>query len=256
MSSQRKSLSNYVNWRMRVTLLDGRQLVGRFMAFDRHMNIVLGDAEEFRRLPPKKGVAEADRNVRRPLGLALVRGEEVISLTIEGPPPTDDRRGKKEVAPVRAPRESRPACPSLGLLAASDGGTLTHPLSQAGPGSGKAAGRGIPAALPGQVPAGLAGPVRGVGGPGMAAMRPQARLCRAAARASGSAPGDAASRGSANAHSCRRFQHLLRWACLECQECLLACGRGCRRLATRAQDFRACRRLGVRPCRSAQAVLF
>ena len=87
---------------MRITVLDGRQLVGRFLAFDRHMNLVLGDAEEFRRLPPKKGVPEADREVRRPLGLVLIRGESVISLTVEGPPPTDDRRGKRDVAPVRA----------------------------------------------------------------------------------------------------------------------------------------------------------
>lgn len=28
------------------------------MAFDRHMNLVLGDCEEFRRLPPKKGQEE------------------------------------------------------------------------------------------------------------------------------------------------------------------------------------------------------
>lgn len=34
------------------------------MAFDRHMNLVLGDAEEFRKLPPKKGVPEDE--VRRP----------------------------------------------------------------------------------------------------------------------------------------------------------------------------------------------
>jgi small nuclear ribonucleoprotein (snRNP)-like protein len=88
--------------RMRITVLDGRQLVGRFLAFDRHMNLVLGDAEEFRRLPPKKGVPEADREVRRPLGLVLIRGESVISLTVEGPPPTDDRRGKRDVAPVRS----------------------------------------------------------------------------------------------------------------------------------------------------------
>ena len=87
---------------MRITILDGRHIVGRFMAFDRHMNIVLGDAEEFRRLPPKKGVPESEREIRRPLGLVLIRGEEVVSLTVEGPPPTDDRRGKRDVAPVRA----------------------------------------------------------------------------------------------------------------------------------------------------------
>jgi small nuclear ribonucleoprotein (snRNP)-like protein len=32
--------------------------VHRFMAFDRHMNLVLGDAEEYRKLPPKKGKSE------------------------------------------------------------------------------------------------------------------------------------------------------------------------------------------------------
>jgi small nuclear ribonucleoprotein (snRNP)-like protein len=98
---------------MRITILDGRHLVGRFMAFDRHMNIVLGDAEEFRRLPPKKGVPEADREIRRPLGLVLIRGEEVISLTVEGPPPTDDRRGKRDVAPVRPRALTRLLAPRL-----------------------------------------------------------------------------------------------------------------------------------------------
>ena len=30
------------------------------MAFDRHMNLVLGDAEEFRKLAPKKGRSEEE----------------------------------------------------------------------------------------------------------------------------------------------------------------------------------------------------
>ncbi|KIY93621.1 small nuclear ribonucleoprotein B and B' [Monoraphidium neglectum] len=130
---------------MRVTVVDGRQIVGRFMAYDRHMNLVLGDAEEFRKLPPKKGKSEEEREERRVLGLVLLRGEEVISLTIEGPPPQEDLRGSKsQVAPP-------------------------------GSGAGRAAGRGVPVAAPGQAPAGLAGPARGVGGPapGMMMPRPQ-----------------------------------------------------------------------------------
>ena len=84
--SRTSKMLAYINYRMRVTIVDGRQIVGRFMAFDRHMNIVLGDAEEFRKLPPKKGLTEEERQVRRVLGFLLLRGEEVVSLTVEGPP--------------------------------------------------------------------------------------------------------------------------------------------------------------------------
>ena len=45
---------------MRSHAMTQRRRFCRFMAFDRHLNLVLGDSEEFRRLPPKKGKSEEE----------------------------------------------------------------------------------------------------------------------------------------------------------------------------------------------------
>ena len=161
--SRTSKMLNYINFRMRITIQDGRQLVGRFMAFDKHMNVVLGDAEVFRKLPAKKGSEE--REERRVLGLVILRGEEVVSMTVEGPPPTTEAK----------------------LRTSAVGAT-------GGPGVGRSAGRGMPAAMMGQAPVGLAGPVRGVGGPGMGVMQPRAQMS-GAPMAYGGPPGMGRGRG-------------------------------------------------------------
>jgi small nuclear ribonucleoprotein B and B' len=42
-------MQNLVDYRVRITLTDGRQLTGLLMAFDKFMNLVLADTKEFRR---------------------------------------------------------------------------------------------------------------------------------------------------------------------------------------------------------------
>lgn len=88
-----------INWRLKVTINDGRAFIGQMLAFDRHMNLVLADCEEFRRVRPKKKPEETEagpeQEMKRALGLVILRGETVVSLSVEGPPPVqdDDKKG-------------------------------------------------------------------------------------------------------------------------------------------------------------------
>lgn len=108
------------------------------MAYDKHMNLVLGDCEEYRKIRGKK--TSEEREEKRLLGLVLLRGENVIAMSAESPPPPQSRAE-----------------------------------AVAGPGAGKPAGRGMPVAPLSGAPKGLSGPVRGIGGPGADMMMPQVR---------------------------------------------------------------------------------
>ena len=92
-----------INWRLKVTINDGRAFVGQMLAFDRHMNLVLAECEEFRRVRPKKKPGETEagpmQEMKRTLGLVILRGETVVSLSVEGPPPVTDDDKKNVVSP-------------------------------------------------------------------------------------------------------------------------------------------------------------
>ncbi|KAJ3014558.1 hypothetical protein HKX48_005092, partial [Thoreauomyces humboldtii] len=119
-----------LNYRLRITILDGRTLIGQMLAFDKHMNMVLADCEEFRTVRQKKtekGEApQPEREEKRTLGLVILRGETIVTLSVEAPPPSDDVRQKAH--------------------------------ANAGPGSARPAGRGLPMAPAGMAPMGLGGP--------------------------------------------------------------------------------------------------
>merc|ERR1719353_1688655 len=83
------------------------------------MNVVLADCEEFRKIK-SKGRKDDEKEVKRTLGFVVLRGETIVSLMAESPPPSGPK--KAEIAP--------------------------------GPGRGQVAGRGMPAAIQMQPKAG------------------------------------------------------------------------------------------------------
>ncbi|KAM1038964.1 hypothetical protein ACFX13_034299 [Malus domestica] len=127
--SKSSKMLQFVNYRMRVTIQDGRQLVGNFMAFDRHMNLVLGNCEEFRNLPLLKGNKKEDWDDSRTFGLVLLRGEEVVSMIVEGPPPQEESCTKAtSAAPLADPSIGRVAGRVSDFLATVDV-RVSHDLS-------------------------------------------------------------------------------------------------------------------------------
>ncbi|KAL2421248.1 hypothetical protein ABEF95_007181 [Exophiala dermatitidis] len=142
MANKQGKMQHLINYRMRVTLNDGRQMTGQMLAFDKHMNLVLADTEEFRKVKRKQNKPSApaapgsaalvETEEKRTLGLVILRGTNIVSCSVEGPPPSD---------------------PSARLGTSAPGGAPS--ALQAGTGIARPAGRGLPV--------GLGGPAAGVG---------------------------------------------------------------------------------------------
>ncbi|KAJ1668233.1 Small nuclear ribonucleoprotein-associated protein B [Coemansia sp. RSA 1813] len=143
--SKNSKMMSLLNYRLRLTLADTRVMTGQMLAFDKHMNLVLADCEEFRTIKAKtQDKKSKTQQIKRTLGLVILRGESIISISVDGPPP-----------------------------ASSGGAQHAKDTLATGPGVGRPAGRGIPLAPPGSAMPGLSGPVRGVGGPATGMMQPR-----------------------------------------------------------------------------------
>lgn len=85
------------------------------------MNIILADCEELRRVKAKPGKKVTAEEEKRVLGLVLLRGDKIISISVDGPP-------QKEDDSIKIPKAG----------------------GMGGPGMAKGAGRGMPMMPPGQ----------------------------------------------------------------------------------------------------------
>jgi len=158
-----------INWRLKVTLNDGRALVGQMLAYDKHMNLVLAECEEFRRVRPKKKTGETEsrpeQEMKRALGLVILRGEIVVSISVEGPPPVVEEDKKTSLIP--GPGRGMPAGRGMGVM--MPGGPPRPPMPFAPPGMpgppppgfGGPPPPGFPPGMPGMPPPGFGGPPPG-----------------------------------------------------------------------------------------------
>lgn len=79
MSSKTNMIHN-INRTLQVVVDDRREVTGRLLIYDQHMNVVLADAVETR--PETRKMKEEGISPVRTLGLILLRGEHVVSVTV------------------------------------------------------------------------------------------------------------------------------------------------------------------------------
>ncbi|ODN79455.1 hypothetical protein, variant [Cryptococcus amylolentus CBS 6039] len=148
-----------VHYRLKVTLNDGRSLVGQMLAYDKHMNFVLAECEEFRTVKSKKKTGTNEpappTQQKRTLGLVILRGETIVSVSVEGPPPVQ----KDEPSLAPGPGQGAAAGRGMPLGAGAPGAMGARPMAYARPPPGFPGAPGLPPGMPpGFPPAGVLPP--------------------------------------------------------------------------------------------------
>lgn len=77
--SKSNKLDRLIHSKVRVIAKTHSNFVGTLLSFDNHMNLVLGECEEFK-------TAKSRKELKRYLGLLIVRGENVVSVVLESGP--------------------------------------------------------------------------------------------------------------------------------------------------------------------------
>merc|ERR1712137_254303 len=106
----RRKLAQFFNWKVSVTLVDGRVLVGTLMAVDKHVNLVLCNTEEYRKYKVK-GKPEG-KELKRMLGFIVVRGVNVLYVHPE-------EAGKEDLVETDKPRKVKAAAKATPAPAAA-----------------------------------------------------------------------------------------------------------------------------------------
>lgn len=150
----RRMLAKFFNWRVSVTLTDGRVLVGTLMAVDRHVNLVLCNTEEYRKYKVK-GKPEG-KELKRMLGFIVCRGTGVLYVQPE-------EVGKEELVETEKGKKVK-AAPKAAPAAKAGGPPGAAPLGMPGLLAGMP---GLRMPMPGMLPGGMPGMPKAPGMPGL-----------------------------------------------------------------------------------------
>ncbi|XP_077991381.1 N-alpha-acetyltransferase 38, NatC auxiliary subunit-like isoform X2 [Glandiceps talaboti] len=71
-------LRSWLNKRMKISMTDGRTLIGTFLCTDKDRNVILGSCEEY--VNPPESECKEDPRV---LGLAMVPGPHIVSIEVD-----------------------------------------------------------------------------------------------------------------------------------------------------------------------------